>query len=263
MKRLCVLLLALVVLCTADGVCARDTNGDGIETILLPLAFGGAVSDTVPGAYGTLWQGQTWMANTGSTTVFLNESLCPAECRIGYEPGFVGRVAEPLWIHPDRGVLLNPSVSEAAHLTFSARILELTRHAQPQGFQLPVIREGAFLTDPALFIGIPASGGVRAALRVYDPRRAAGASFIVDALDSAGKVLGTTVLTTTVSEAAAGEAIVPGFAMITDVAQYFGLPSSTDFYELRVRPLNTGIEYWGMVSVTDNDTQQVLIITPQ
>jgi hypothetical protein len=240
-----------------------------VETILLPLAFGPDAE--LRGAYGTLWRGEVWVHNRSSQSVATVTTLgCPVlGCTFEYPGGYLGLLREPLDSIPDRGILLTPSLGSAPALSFSNRIFETTRHAQPQGIELPVVREEQFLTGTSLLLGIPAGPGVRSALRVYDPRPLAGVITVgravkVELLDTRGNVVGTTTLTTTFTLGLnPADPLRPGFAAILDLASAFPAVNGLDHFHMRLTPLTQGGEYWAMVSVTDNDTQQVLLITPQ
>src|ERR1700730_497456 len=242
---------------------AADTNNDGVETILLPLAFRSNV--TIFGAFGTQWRGEVWLRNESSLPVYLQRAVgCTFnECSAQYPQLFTGRIDDPLQGNADGGLLLTPSAADARFLFFSNRMFEVTRHAQPQGIELPVIREGQFLKSSSLLIGAPTSDAVRVAIRLYDPRRISGNSIKVEVLGPDAAILGSTTLTTTVPAASFGDLLRPGFIAIYDLAAVFPVVKSVPYVHIRVTPLTANAEYWAMASVTDNDTQQVLLITPQ
>jgi hypothetical protein len=243
---------------------AADTNHDGFETILFPIAIVGSSNNTVPGAYGTQWQGEIWVRNASLVTVLLEgRPPCPFEnCTSPVAAGFTGRFAPGVAASGTRGLLLEPRVEDAASVTFSNRVSEVTRHAQPQGFEVPVVREGDFFTGPSDFLGLPGGVAVRSTLRIYDPRRVPGTAVTVQILDSTNKVVGETTVATTFSNATPADTVEPGFAML-DLGSIFPVIAGLDRYHVRVTPVTTGSEYWAIASVTDNDTQQVLIVTPQ
>jgi hypothetical protein len=258
-------LLTALLLAKSISAFAADTNGDGKDTILLPIGFRGAVSETFTGAFGTRWQGETTLHNAGPFDVILEQSgLCPfTECNpVIYRPGFIGFLQETRWRNPERGILLQPLAPAGAALTFSSRLSEISRHAQPQGFQIPVVREEQFLTKPSLYLRIPSNPAVRTSIRVYDPRRA-GTGVHIDVLDDTGRVVHEMTVSLPFPDTVPADVLQPGFAILNDFASTVpGLPQSST-YQLRITPIPAGREYWAMVSVTDNDTQHVLIITSQ
>jgi len=259
------LLTALVsaAMVTTGGV-AADTNHDGFETILLPIAFRPGVE--VRGAFGTVWQGQVWLTNRSRGPINIQQWYgCGSDdCLAFYPAAYAGLLTKPVDDLPEPGALLTPTADDAQLLTFSNRIFEVTRHAQPQGIEVPVVREGNFISGSTVLLGIPVAG-VRSALRVYDPRRVAGASFRIEAVAPDGTVLGATDLTTMFSLFGPHQwdPIRPGFAAIYDLAAAFPGVTGLDYFHVRITPITQGVEFWAMVSVTDNDTQQVLIIAPQ
>jgi len=255
----------LISLCIAWAIpaFAADTNHDGRETILLPLAFRNGV--TVSGAFGTQWRGEVWMTNASQFPVDLQTAVaCNInECGAPYPASFASRLDMPLPSNPDGGLLLTPSVDQASFVVFSNRMFEVTRHPQPQGIELPVVREGQFLTSATTLTGVPTGAPVRIALRLYDPRRVTGNSIKIEVIGPDATVLGSTTLTTTVPSSSFEDLLRPGFAAIHDLASLFPAVNTVPFVQVRVTPVTPNAEYWAMASVTDNDTQQVLLITPQ
>jgi hypothetical protein len=99
---------------------------------------------------------------------------------------------------------------------------------------------------------------LRAALRVYDPRRKIGSSVRVAAISTEGVVLAERVLPFVYRERG-----VPGMAVVADLAALFSEIRFVERYDIRITPLQDLGEYWALVSVTDNDTQQVFTITAE
>lgn len=268
MRNICV--LAILFMVVLPGF-AADVNHDGFETILLPVAF--HPGTTVAGAYGTQWQGETWVSNTSDTQEVALEyfvSCAAPPCWPTYPPRFVGVIEEPPAANADRGFLLTPTSDRAPLLHFSNRMFEVSRHAQPQGFELPVVREDQFLSSPTELVGIPASSAARVAIRVYDPRldfskRKSGVTVRLDVRGADDVLLGSTTLTTTYTDVVGSfsEYQRPGFAAIYDLASAIPAVNTAEHIHVTVTPLTPDATFWVMASVTDNDTQQVLIVTPQ
>lgn len=159
---------------------------------------------------------------------------------------------------------LLPLQADSIHL--SSRLLELSRRAQPNGIDVPIVREDQFLTGPSMFLGIPSDSQVRTRVRVYDPRRRRGSTVRVEVVDNHGNVIGETGLVPGDDPAITHQPFpaypYPGFAVIPDVASLFPQIDTVDRYHLRVTPLTPGLEYWAFVAVTDVETQHLLLITP-
>lgn len=46
-------------------------------------------------------------------------------------------------------------------------------------------------------------------------------------------------------------------------SESFPLPPGVEWLRLRIEPVSEGFSYWGFVSVTNNETQLISIVTPQ
>lgn len=237
------------------------------DLILLPLAFKSDVS--VRGANATMWTGSVFVHNASADPVPLRTECVNGGflCEPALPPGFTGEYAR-VPDDPDGGLLLTVSSQYASAITFSNRILETSRHAQPQGFQVPVVHTKDFVTGETNLLALP-TVGVRTALRLYDPLGTGNAhqmTFAITAVSDDGTALGTITLTTTFRPVADSlDPYRPGFAAIYDVAAAMPSVVTVPRYHLRIKPLGANADdaYWAMGSVTDNDTQQVLLVTPQ
>ena len=191
--------------------------------------------------------------------------IVPGGCFV-YPPGYAGKLGGPITPRPELGLLLSPPAGAGKLLTFSNRIYEITRRGQPRGIDIPVVREREFFDQAVLFLGVPTDGGVRASIRVYDPRvqdityRGIPRTFLVEALELDGYVLGSRVLTT---ELRSANFVTPGYDAIADIASAFPAVAAHERINVRVTPQVPGTEFWAMVALTDNGTQTVSIITAQ
>lgn len=258
------LALMLIAAC-AVGATAADINADGMETILLPLAFTPS-GDEIAGAFGTVWTGMVWMHNRSDVTIGLLQCMVPCH---GYEPGSMGVVGLPLGRRPELGLLLHVPSPYAGSLTFTNRIFERTRLGQPRGVNIPVVREGEFMQGINTLLAIPVGGGVRAGIRLYDPWITEVTpstprlnSLTIEVLGVDQVVLGSaTVTPVVVFREVIGDPHRPGFAAIHDLATIVPDINAREFVHVRVTPNPAGAQYYAMVAVTDNDTQTVSIIT--
>ena len=259
--------LLVLVLLFAPFVEGADVNGDGRETILLPLAFRPDINN-VPGAYGTIWSGEVWLENRGAEPVFLwNCSfVCP-----GIGPRQRALVNLPLGQHPELGFLFTLRGDAAPHLTFSNRIFERTLRAQPRGVDIPVVREGAFFSGEQTFLGVPASAGVRISVRAYNPwvhvptPTVSLQRLLVTVVDDAGAELGAFELRPEIlNPTTSGEDwFKPGIAAVHDVLALVPAARTSERLHIKIRGEPAQAEYYAMVAVTDNATQTVSIITAQ
>jgi hypothetical protein len=203
---------------------------------------------------------EAWIHNAGTSDLFLegiNDQVLPnLPCQVCVHPPGITELARD-FIAAFPAVIFNVSVAESATLNLSSRLFELSRLTQPVGVELPIVREDEFLTQPARLIAVPSGPEVRATLRVYDPRRTQAASAQVEVLALNGTLLGTSLIQLQYR----AESAIPGMAVI-DLNSLFPAIYSVSRYDVRVTPVPAQTEYYAFVSVTDNDTQQVFMITP-
>lgn len=246
------------------SVVAQDTNGDGSVTYLLPLN----VPNAVAGAYGSEWKTELWVHNGSSTPYDIQGcpglnvggvSLCEG---VPFHPPGITEQAYPYETGENGPGALNAFTfnvsSSQSGIIVRSRLYELSKHAQPAGVEIPVIREDEFFTDTSRFIGVPNNSVVRVALRVYDPMHIPGSAARVEIFDKNGTVLGSTILPLIPQTV---DAISPGYAAILDVASAFPQLAGIDHFDIKVTPIQSTRAYWAFVSVTDLNTQTVLLVT--
>jgi hypothetical protein len=257
------LLAALLLLATVDGNAQEDTNGDGIVNALIPVVV---EIGEVAGAYGSRWTTEVWIHNgTANTLRAIQRNLADPDCPFPEQPCPPNAVAGEtrraiLYSHQaDWGTVLLFTKDDAPHITLSARLLELSRRAQPNGINLPVVWEDQYLRKPVQLLSVPTADTSRVALRVYDPRLQRGSTVIVDFLALNGDIIASTTMSpgnNILSEP------VPAFAGINDLVAAFPALRAYDRFDIRLTPATPGMEYWAFAAVTDRDTQHVLLITP-
>ena len=227
--------------------------------VLIPIS----VPSAVPGAYGTLWKSELWIYNglTRGMSFYCFGNIGSFPLCDGIDAGVTEQPSKEVLSLSKSGALLLYLVfqegEDSSQFNFSSRLFELSRHAQPAGVHIPVVRDGEFYKQPARFIGISGSAASRVALRVYDPDAYSHDRAVrVDMIDSHGATIGSTTL-----PLQHGNVWQPGYAAIYDLAAAFPQLANVDRYDVRITPLTPGMEYWAMVSVTDIESQQVLLIT--
>ena len=252
----------------AQPATAKDVNHDGVVSLLVPIAFSQA--QTLRGAQGTIWGGEIWYRN-GSTQDVVSlqpTGICMPFCGIGFPAGNIDRV----WAvnsNKNNGAMLHVPSAVADSFHVSARVREYSRNAQPTGVEIPVISESEFFRGEQWFLAVPTGEGVRSAIRVYDPRALPETSVQADFFSSAGELLDSITLRPGDDpyvyhiDNNRKPVNVPTIASVLNLTAAFPSLANHEYVHIRVRPLQDGREYWGMVSVTHNETQHVLIITAQ
>ncbi len=245
---------------------AADTNGDGREVILVP--FDVAPSSARSGLQGSSWSGELYFRNGSPSSINLVELWgCPVTCSLTFPGDYTGVVPGPH--HPstemDRGILFSVPASVAAQVTFAGRFYETTRGAQPLGVAIPIVREGNFLHGTTYLLNVPAGGRVRTSIRIYDPRREFGRTGQVTLLIEILRLDGTPIVARTITTVApVNEAapVSPGFAVIYDLGAAFPEIQNLSAVHIRLTATDPNTDYWAMASATDNETQEVVLITP-
>jgi hypothetical protein len=259
MKRILLLFLAAAAFAPLH-VTAQSSGTEELQ-VLVPFAF--SPDETVAGAHGTVWIGEVWAANdstVGIWTPLCEFDPCPSRLpaksqrKIGFSGNFPSR-GELI----DGGALLYVPLEVADRVSFSNRVLEVTRRAQPTGFAVPVVRETEYFETPVVLPGIPAGDGVRSSLRIYDPSGHGGGRFLVELI----ALRSTIAFSVTLADGTFNgfSAAAPGFAAVHDLESLVpgGVPD--EVFHVKVTPLSGSDKYWTFASVTDNETQHVLIIT--
>jgi hypothetical protein len=241
----------------------------GYERLLLPIAL--PTTTTTPGALGTEWRMELWYENASTRDIGMFQ---PAQCPIPPCPIFAPANSigsYPIIFHNPggNGAFFHVPSIVASQISFSARLMELSRQAQPTGVNLPIVHERDFLRERSTLLGIPAGSGIRSALRVYDLRLQRGSAVQVEVLSERGEVVATAILrpgdhpsVPPVLEPGVPYNL-PGFDAIFDITSAFPELAQFERYHLRLTPMNEGALYWAFVSVTHNESQHVLLITPR
>lgn len=262
MRSFCV---AMILTCVAQGAVAQTP----FVRVLLPLY----AADPVPGAYGSLWQSQFAIYN-GTFIRSYNIETCPPNqgCfPIGSEDerlrpgetqvGLPGRY--PLPTNPVGGAVLyllpDPPRDQGEGVAFQLRIVDLSRTATGAGTEVPVVREHEFRTFTIHLLHVPTDARFRLAVRLFE-MNLERARFTVRVFDeSTNASLRADLLTTTLTGQPGG--FVPAFAELKDLLSGIAVPPA--HLRVEIEPLTAGVASWAYVSITNNESQQITLITPQ
>ncbi len=240
--------------------------------VLLPLYL----SQPTPGAYGSVWQSQFTIHNTSPSrqytiaTVCLNldgcagdvttdEDINPNQTKTGLPPRY------PVPTNPVGGVLLWLVVTGAPYdngddLAFQLRVADISRSETTAGTEVPVVRENEFRTSTIHLLNVPTDPRFRLALRLFE-MNFASANFEVRIFDQATNALISTRQLTTTTPIPPAFRATPGFAEIDDLLA--GASTQPDQLRIEIEPLTTGAASWAYVSITNNESQQITLVTPQ
>jgi hypothetical protein len=271
------LLLPLLGFATVHSVWGQQ-RGSTYDRILLPIAIRGEV----PGALGSRWTTRVAIVTTGTQDVDI----------LGYQwapDGCVFLCAEPplttagLTFQPSvdpgqstQGAILRVDPSHAADVSIALRIQDVSRQSETWGTEIPIVRERDLLQRPFQLLDIPLTAGFRGMLRLYDvdarqsstvrlrfygfnpairtPFSPLGPAPLLDSL------LLDRVITLQVERRPGTPLFDLGYAQLSlgDIAELQG----SERIRIEVTPITQGLRLWGFVSITNNATQHVTIVSP-
>ena len=214
------------------------------EPILFPVSFQG------PGALGSQWLTENFISGPGQP-LFRD----PLPCSFCYSS--LGLWTQQLindgnpWGH-----VLYAMRGTTSDLELASRIRDTSRQGLTAGTEVPIARERDFRSR-LRFANIPADARFRATLRLWS---LSGESHLIATIDSIPAQQISVPLT-----------LIPGTSMsfgsadVTAlVAKGIGNPTSLAVAQSIFDPLDTPApKMWGILSITNNDTQQVTIVSPQ
>jgi hypothetical protein len=253
---------------TAPAALTYTNSGEAqYQMLLLPLYL----ERTVTGSNGSQWRTDFWISNDDpKETVYLAPWMCPQDVAC---PA-VFPLTEPLKPGESRHNLVNfgaqssvgrflyVSRNAAANVSFNLRVADVSRNALDSGTEVPVIRQENLLTKAATLHNVPVDSRFRLMVRVYETTQGS-TSFRVSVYTEDGQTTrpdpSATIITASSKET--GEfRIYPAVAELDLGSLVAGRTGSV---RVVVEPLGGGSRYWAFVSITNNDTQHVTLVTPQ
>ena len=155
---------------------------------------------------------------------------------------------------------------DAAKWRFNARIRDAARVEQTAGAEMPIVRDSAFRGDTIALLNVPVAPQYRHTLRIYDDagRDRVSAAIRIYAADeteprvsvvrqlvrSRGQTTTTALLPTH-----------PAYAQ-AELAQ-LGSLAGLESLRVEVEPLDPGVRLWAFISIVNNETHHVTVVTPQ
>ena len=253
------------------------------EPVLVPVYFFG------PGAHGSMWVTKLDVTNSGNSEVvfprayFHGDPVCPAVCGCGPITRvemlqvkevcsiYQGTMGLLLWVPKES--LQN----EEIHVT--SRVLDTTRQAESAGTEIPTIRLADLKGDRLVLVDVPLDSRFRAGIRAYDIYGEDGATVLMRIYDHEELRKGQPdpLVETTLTLSQPIRNIVPepfpgnpAFLHLGDLAaaypQLAGVKSVTielhAAFSIADPPKPTG-RFWAFSTITNNDTQEITIVTPR
>jgi hypothetical protein len=213
---------------------------DGLfERVLVPVLF------STPGAFGSQWVTAGTIKNRSRTPLVWNGfSLQPLD----------SASLAPLGDHPN-GLLLFVPRAIADNVGFQTVVRNAAAEDGSWGTEVPVVRERDFAGDQLAILNVPIDKRNRTRLRIYGVDGEAETVAVMLAPDSRG------ASPTAYITLAGGTGEHPAYAEV-DLAKTFPAYVDKGPFTVRVLTLMSVSRYWAMVSVTNNATQHITVLTP-
>lgn len=254
-----------------DGFTFQQSAQSNYELVLLPIYFKGVI----PGAAGSEWATDLWIHNGGAKPAQIADVVCPQDMACPPVIPLTATLAAGASLHnPElffRRERHNPSqllyISKLGerNVSFGLRVADTSRHALNAGTDVPVIREGKFLSQSAQLLNVPLDNQTsRLLLRLYEVNYGEAlfaVRFYPASEAGVAPVYGTTLTTRhPLAGSFRGEAAYTEL----DITQLLNLRLAwPEIARIEIEPLTPGSRYWGFVSLTNNETHLVTLVTPQ
>lgn len=235
---------------------------DPRDWVLVPFTF-----QSAPGYGGSRWSTELWVHNEAGHDVSLTPKICDGlsglhECevaplivaaksslRVPTEQSFYWMVPGTYYFIPR---------ADAAQLSFDLRLVDET-HPETSATSIPVVRVQP--RSKLVLLNVPNDGHGRMLLRVYGfPQVFAAHVYDLDT----GERLADERLVYSMPTDLGGGTTFPGFA--AQSSAIFDVPAVRKAHRLRVEIESVYPEYpafvWAIITITDNVTQHVTVITP-
>ncbi len=232
---------------------SRPPDLSVFERVLFPVLF------SAPGVGGSQWVTEAVVSNPRPWFVWNYNSIFPYVC-IAYPCGerLEPESAERFQGHGyPNGAALLVAREEASDLAFSLRARDVSPAAEGLGTQLPVVREEGMFRGTMTLLNVPLDPRYRVKLRIYSfdaGLSGFGSHAGVTVRRLAGPPSFYTSAMTSTCQAPCG--FVPYYGVVDFPP---GAPGELADLYVELDPGHLG---WAFVTVTNNSTQQVTIVTP-
>ena len=234
-----------------------DEDPSGVfEPVLLPVLF------SADGAYGSKWRSEAVISNPTPWELDFATPVLPIGPCIGYPCNVRVQPKQFIWLsdrYPQGKLMLAPR-AEASRLAFSLRVRDISREAEGMGTRVPVVRERDFVHgSPIELLDVPFDPRHRVKLRIYMIEPVIAEDLFGTVLVHIGDgLLGSRFQLTRRPGPVGGTTGVPYYAEV-DLPPPFDVAARLKV-EIRM-PVDAVA--WAFATVTNNETQQVTIVTPQ
>lgn len=245
---------------------------DDFDRYLVPVY----IQHKLDGAFGSRFVTEFSLLNTSDEPVLIlgydqgcRLSSCPPPLRT--PPGITLRPALNFWAEPEiLGIYL--FVEKGKTAAFSLRVRDLSRDEENFGTEVPVIPESRARAGIINILGIPTDPRFRQTVRVYDFHPSEGTSARIRIYKESGDssprsttpdvLLAEIITPFFIADSGLGSIGHPGLA---ELIGFGTLPELEGVSRVRLEIEATSLSsrLWSMVSVTNNTTQLVTLVTSE
>jgi len=239
-------------------------SADEWSRILIPVT-----STNIPGSGGSLWKTDISVLADAQRLDYL-----PARCvYVSDSPCFLAS-RQPLdfrqtaFVWPNRSAqFFYMRAADESKFHLNARVYDVSRQTETAGTEMPLPREREFSADRIMLLNIPVRSEFRHTLRVYDLDGRDGAKVTIN-LYANGEEQPSASVTQTLRLQSPQEqlttALLPAFPAQAQLDLGSLLPlQGLDSVRVEVKPVDQGVRIWGFVSITNNDSHHVTVVSPQ
>ena len=232
---------------------AQPPDMSVFEPLLFPALF------ETSGANGSFWISEAIVSNRSPWRIEnyneISELVCVTlPCGEQLPGGHYEKIRGKSYPH---GVNLLIPRAESSSLAFGLRVRDTSRVAESLGTEVPIVRESELQWNTLTLLDVPVDPRYRSALRVYavDPGPAQTFSVYVSFINREKHQSSSTFVQMTRS-CSVTCAITPAYGQLD-------LPAGAAGESIDIQILPPGnAPIWALVSVTNNDTQQVTLVSP-
>lgn len=250
-------------------------DDDDYETVLLPLI--GNTRTPIAGAFGSQWKTATWVSNQSAHSFRIAVPFDDPGL-IGPSPGPAQHVIVPaqsasrLEVSLTGPVVVRVPRALANDVAFQTRAYDDSRGELNFGTRVPSVRPSEFHRSRITIVDVPTAPPFRASLRIYSPDQQPRAFHVTLSTqpDNVATPSGEPAprASTVLTQFTAATAVPPDLARFnTPYAVPFAdilLPTLTERFQVSVEPVDDGDSpFYAFVSVTNNSTQHVTLLTPR
>jgi hypothetical protein len=248
-----------LIFCLSLPVAAQSVPDT--EVVLAPV-FGSA-----RGEFGSIWSTSFLVRNDAERPAYFRPLPCVFEaCPPGQLVPPHTSFEPPASRSYDGGALFYVEKATASLFSYDLHTRDTSRQSDDAGVQIPVVRERDVRTDTIVLPNVPLDALFRQRLRIYDIDAIDGHSVRVAFYGVSGTEPVASVkvsLVAPVPRSSSAYPIEPGFAFVTNWTERFPTLRDLSAVRIEITPLSSGLRFWAFVTITNNTTQHVTIVSPQ